>query len=108
MALRRSAHRSFEPSIASRSNALLTAAPALVEPLERRQLFAAAAGLPAFAETDLVSDGAVPAQHTDPNLVNAWGLAFNKSGVVWVGDNGTGLTTVYDTSGNVAGPVVTI
>jgi uncharacterized protein (TIGR03118 family) len=79
-----------------------------VEPLEPRQLFAAAAGVPAFTQVNLVSDGAVAAQHTDANLVNAWGLAFNKAGVVWVGDNGTGTTTVYDASGNVAGPVVAI
>ena len=79
----------------------------VAEPLEARQLFAAA-GAPAFTQTNLVSDGAVAAQHTDANLVNAWGLAFTKAGVVWVGDNGTGVSTVYDVAGNVAGPVVTI
>src|SRR4051812_20768796 len=79
----------------------------LTESLERRQLFAAA-GVPSFTQANLVSDGAVAATHTDANLVNAWGLAFTKAGVVWVGDNGTGVSTVYDVNGNAAGPVVTI
>jgi uncharacterized protein (TIGR03118 family) len=68
----------------------------------------AASAIPKFTETDLVSDGVLPAAHTDTNLVNGWGLAFTKEGVVWVGNNGTGTSTVYDPSGNVAGPVVTI
>jgi uncharacterized protein (TIGR03118 family) len=79
-----------------------------IEPLESRRMFAAASAIPKFTETDLVSDGVLPAAHTDTNLVNGWGLAFTKEGVVWVGNNGTGTSTVYDTSGNVAGPVVTI
>ena len=32
-----------------------------------------------FVETLLVSDGAVPAAHTDPNLNNGWGFAFNPN-----------------------------
>ena len=47
----------------------------------------------------LVSDGAIPADVTDPNLVNAWGLAFNPNAVVWVADNGTGVSTLYDGAG---------
>jgi uncharacterized protein (TIGR03118 family) len=78
-----------------------------IERLESRWLFAASA-VPKFTETDLVSDGVLPAAHTDTNLVNGWGIAFTKQGVAWVGNNGTGTSTVYDTSGNVAGPVVTI
>src|SRR4051812_8834106 len=79
----------------------------VAEPLERRRLLSAASAVPAFARTDLVSD-VLPAQHTDANLVNAWGLAFNKLGVAWVGDNGTGVSTVYDTAGNLGSPVVAI
>ncbi|QYD71993.1 TIGR03118 family protein [Paraburkholderia edwinii] len=40
-----------------------------------------------FAETLLVSDGAVPAAHTDANLKHGWGVAFNPNGFVWVADN---------------------
>ncbi|HTK74615.1 MAG TPA: hypothetical protein VL371_05105, partial [Gemmataceae bacterium] len=76
------------------------------EPLESRQLLSTT--LPAFTETDLVSDGATPAQHTDPNLVNPWGVAITKSGAIWVADNGPGVTTLYDQSGNPSPPVVTI
>lgn len=49
---------------------------------------------------NLVSDGAIPADHFDPNLVNAWGIAFNPFGPVWVADNGTGVSTLYDGTGN--------
>src|SRR4051812_5056426 len=79
----------------------------VAEPLERRRLLSAASAVPAFARTDLVSD-VLPAQHVDAHLINAWGLAFNKLGVAWVGDNGTGESTVYDTAGNLGSPVVAI
>lgn len=53
-----------------------------------------------YQQHNLVSDGALPADHTDPNLVNAWGIAFNPNGPVWVADNGTGVSTIYDGDGN--------
>jgi uncharacterized protein (TIGR03118 family) len=62
----------------------------------------------AYRVTDLVSDGSVPAAHIDPNLVNAWGLAFNPNGFAWVADNGTGKATLYDGQGNPQTLVVTI
>jgi uncharacterized protein (TIGR03118 family) len=43
-----------------------------------------------FADT---AEGGAP--NVDPNLVNAWGLAFNPTGIAWVSDNGTGLATLY-------------
>jgi len=49
--------------------------------------------------TDLVSDGFIPAVHTDPNLVNAWGVSHSATSPFWVSDNGTGMTTLYDGSG---------
>jgi uncharacterized protein (TIGR03118 family) len=51
-------------------------------------------------EKKLVSDLSGVARQRDPNLVNAWGLAFNPNGPAWVSDNGTGLTTVYDSNGS--------
>ncbi|MDN2713992.1 TIGR03118 family protein [Janthinobacterium sp. SUN120] len=56
--------------------------------------------LNAYAATSLVSDtAALPAAHTDPNLVNAWGVAFNPRGFVWVAANGTAKSTLYDGNG---------
>jgi len=65
-------------------------------------------GLNVYAVHDLVSDGAVGADHSDPNLVNPWGIAFNPFGPVWISDNGTGLSTLYDGAGNIVPLVVTI
>ncbi len=52
-----------------------------------------------YVRTNLVSDQQGVAAHTDANLVNAWGVAFNPNGFVWVANNGTGLSTLYDGSG---------
>ena len=46
-------------------------------------------GFGGYMQHNLVSDGAVTADHVDPNLVNAWGLAFNPSGAAWVANNGS-------------------
>ena len=56
----------------------------------------------------LVSDGAVPADRTDANLVNPWGLAFNPNAVAWISDNGTGVSTLYDGTGAPQSLVVSI
>lgn len=61
-----------------------------------------------FTAAAVVSDGAVSAPHTDPNLKNAWGVAFNPKGFVWVADNGTNLATLYDGNGVPQSLVVTI
>jgi len=57
---------------------------------------------------NLVSDVPLLANHLDPNLVNPWGIAFNPNGFVWVADNATGLSTLYDGLGNPQGLVVEI
>ena len=49
-----------------------------------------------YAQHNLVSDGAVPADLVDPNLVNAWGLAAGPATPWWVSDNGTGVSTLYN------------
>ena len=49
-----------------------------------------------FAVTDVVSDVPGLAQVTDPNLVNAWGLARSPTSPWWVSDNGTDRSTLYD------------
>jgi uncharacterized protein (TIGR03118 family) len=52
-----------------------------------------------FTQTNLVSDGFVPAATTDPNLINPWGLTHSATSPFWVSDNGTGVTTVYTGTG---------
>jgi hypothetical protein len=59
-----------------------------------------------FQQRNLVSDGGVPAAHVDPNLVNAWGVAFNPFGFVWVADADGHVSTLYDGDGNVQSLVV--
>jgi uncharacterized protein (TIGR03118 family) len=61
-----------------------------------------------YQQHNLVSDGNIPADHTDPNLVNAWGLAFGPTTPAWVADNGTGVATLYDGLGTARSLVVTI
>ncbi len=53
-----------------------------------------------YLQHNLVSDGFVPADHLDANIVNAWGVALNPFGPAWVADNGAGVSTLYDGSGN--------
>jgi uncharacterized protein (TIGR03118 family) len=52
----------------------------------------------AYATTVLVADAA-PAPHVDTHLVNAWGIAFNPTGFVWVNNEGTSTSTLYDGAG---------
>jgi uncharacterized protein (TIGR03118 family) len=52
-----------------------------------------------YRQHNLASDGFVPADNNDPNLVNGWGVAFNPFGPVWVAANGTGMSTLYDGTG---------
>jgi len=48
---------------------------------------------------NLVSDQPGVAAFTDPNLVNAWGIAASASGPIWIANNGTGTSTVYQGNG---------
>jgi uncharacterized protein (TIGR03118 family) len=67
---------------------------------------AAAAG---FVQTNLVSDLPGVAAVTDPNLVNPWGLASSATSPIWVSDNGTGVSTLYNGAGQpfpIASPLV--
>jgi uncharacterized protein (TIGR03118 family) len=62
----------------------------------------------AYRQVNLVSDGAVSALHTDPNLKNPWGIAAAPGGAFWFADNGTGVSTLYDGRGDVIPLVVTV
>src|SRR4051794_24968409 len=51
--------------------------------------------LDGFNQRNLVADTPGAAELTDPNLVNAWGLAFGPATPAWVADNGTDVSTLY-------------
>jgi uncharacterized protein (TIGR03118 family) len=51
-----------------------------------------------FLVHNLVSDLPNVADHQDKSLVNPWGNGFGQS-PFWIGDNGTGLSTLYDGTG---------
>ena len=64
-------------------------------------LFAGTAmAAPHFTINKLVSDQAGVAAHTDLDLVNAWGISHAPGGPLWISDNGTDKSTIYDSSGN--------
>jgi uncharacterized protein (TIGR03118 family) len=67
-----------------------------------------AAGGNSFTVHNLVSDGGVPADHVDPNLVNGWGLARSASSPWWVADNGTDVSTLYRGDGTQVSLVVKV
>lgn len=80
--------------------ASMLAAPALSAPVQMSdaQLGAASAGVQ-FSITDRVADQAsVHADVTDPLLVNAWGLSQGPGTFLWVANNGTDSSTLYDTT----------
>jgi uncharacterized protein (TIGR03118 family) len=54
----------------------------------------------AYRQTNLVSDIPGLALHTDPNLRNSWGTSTGPGLPIWVSDNATGVTTLYDGQGN--------
>jgi uncharacterized protein (TIGR03118 family) len=77
--------------------------------------YACAAG---YTQTNLVTNGGDPtvtAAHTDPNLVNPWGISFFPAvpGIFggtpfWVSDNNFGVATLYDGAGDIFPLVVEI
>ena len=65
-------------------------------------------GANAYTVRTLVSDGTIAAEHIDPLLVNPWGVAFNPNGFVWVANQGSGSSTLYDGNGVQNPLIVTI
>lgn len=62
----------------------------------------------AFLATDVVADSGTGAAHIDPKLLNAWGIAFNPTGFVWVANQGSSTSTLYDGKGVAQSLVVAI
>src|SRR2546423_468697 len=71
-------------------------------------LTAAIARADTYSWTNFQSDIPGVATHTDPNLVNPWGMAASSGGTIWVSDNGTGVSTLYRQDGTAQSLVVTI
>ena len=67
---------------------------AKLESFENRRLMSAA-----IVQTNLVSDSPdIPAQVTDPHLVNPWGLAASPDGAWCIANEDSETSTQYDTS----------
>jgi len=62
-------------------------------------LFVSSAALAQYKLTNLVSNQVGQAAHTDPLLVNAWGLARGAGSPFWISDNQTGWSTLYNGNG---------
>ena len=62
----------------------------------------------AFLVRNLVSDIPELADHTDANLVGAWGISESATSPFWVADAGKSVSTLYNSSGGVIPLVVSI
>jgi len=71
--------------------ALATSSPALAHDRDP-----GSASTSRYTQVNLVSDVPGMAPVTDPNLVNAWGLTQGPTSPIWVSDNGTDLSTLYN------------
>jgi len=66
------------------------------------------AGATNYGVSNLVSDIPGLAAYTDPHLVNPWGFTASPTSPFWVADNGTGVATLYNGSGQPQPLVVTV
>src|SRR5207302_9207445 len=62
-------------------------------------IFVSSAAVAQYQLTNLVSNQVGQAAHTDPLLVNAWGLAYGPGGPIWISDQGSGWSTLYKGGG---------
>ena len=63
------------------------------------------AALAQYTNTALVKN---TGKKGDKQLINPWGMAYGPGNPFWLSDEGSGLSTLYDGSGNKQGLVVTI
>src|SRR5258708_21960864 len=63
-------------------------------------MFGSTAAVAQYKLTNLVSNQVGQAAHTDPLLVNAWGLVYAPGSPFWISDQGSGWSTLYDGRGN--------
>jgi uncharacterized protein (TIGR03118 family) len=57
-----------------------------------------------YQQSNLVADTAGVATHTDPQLLNPWGIAFQPGQSFWIAANNRGTAKVFDPSGNPDAP----
>ena len=50
-------------------------------------------------QINLVADRPGWAAHTDPNLINPWGISFSPTSPFWISNAGTGTSTLYNSTG---------
>ncbi len=82
---------------------LLAVSVALIASIAAR---AQAAG---YLQTNLVSDGVVPAVTIDATLKNPWGIAFFPgASPFWVNDNNAGLSALYNGDGTIFTPLPSV
>src|SRR5258708_5087454 len=62
-------------------------------------MFGSTVALAQYKLTNLVSNQVGQAAHTDPLLVNAWGLVHTPTSPFWISDNGSGWSTLYTGGG---------
>jgi uncharacterized protein (TIGR03118 family) len=62
-------------------------------------LFSSGVARAQYQITNLVSNQEKAAKTIDPLMVNAWGLAAAPTGPWWTSDNGSGWSTLYDSTG---------
>ena len=61
-----------------------------------------------YQQHNLVSDLPGVADLQDGSLVNSWGLVASTTSPFWVSNNGTGTSTLYNTSGSSGSEVVKV
>jgi uncharacterized protein (TIGR03118 family) len=61
-----------------------------------------------YKVTNLVSSQPGKAKFQDPDLINAWGIAYAPAGPICVTDTGSGLATLYDAQGVKQPRVITV
>src|SRR5215470_5905891 len=71
-------------------------------------VFTSGVALAQYQLTNLVSNQVGKAKHTDPLLVNAWGLVHARTSPFWISDNGSGWSTLYNGNGVKQGLIVEI
>src|SRR5229473_5953597 len=62
-------------------------------------MFGSTAAVAQYKLTNLVSNQVGQAAHTDPLLVNAWGLVYAPGSPFWISDQGSGWSTLYKGGG---------
>jgi uncharacterized protein (TIGR03118 family) len=62
-------------------------------------MFVSSAAVAQYQLTNLVSNQTGGASHTDPLLVNAWGLTYGPGSPIWISDQGSGWSTIYNGGG---------